>query len=191
MTEVNASGCDEAAGRQGDTSDLTYSVVVPTIGRDSLAVLVDALTAAADGPAPVEIIIVDDRADPEPPLTVRPGGGIPAGGIRVVRSGGRGPAAARNTGWRAATEDWIVFVDDDVIPEPGWRARLFADLAGLPAEVGGSQGTVTVPLPSGRRPTDWERNTAGLADAAWITADMAYRRTVLRRPRRGLPPGLP
>ncbi|WP_344956773.1 HAD-IIIA family hydrolase, partial [Actinomadura miaoliensis] len=46
-------------------------------------------------------------------------------------------------------------------------------------EVGGSQGTVTVPSPEGRRPTDWERNTAGLADASWITADMAYRRRAL------------
>ncbi|MEV4328292.1 transferase, partial [Microbispora rosea] len=34
-------------------------------------------------------------------------------------------------------------------------------------------------LPPGRRPTDAERNTAGLADADWITADMAYRRTAL------------
>ena len=36
-----------------------------------------------------------------------------------------------------------------------------------------------VPLPTDRRPTDWERNTAGLAGASWITADMAYRRTAL------------
>jgi cellulose synthase/poly-beta-1,6-N-acetylglucosamine synthase-like glycosyltransferase len=38
-----------------------------------------------------------------------------------------------------------------------------------------------VPLPSGRRPTDWERVTAGLAAGAWITADMAYRREALER----------
>jgi hypothetical protein len=36
-----------------------------------------------------------------------------------------------------------------------------------------------VPRPPGRRPTDWERVTAGLADGAWITADMAYRRAAL------------
>jgi histidinol-phosphate phosphatase family protein len=38
---------------------------------------------------------------------------------------------------------------------------------------------VEVPLPEGRRPTDWERNVAGLAAACWATADMAYRRHVL------------
>jgi hypothetical protein len=41
------------------------------------------------------------------------------------------------------------------------------------------QGRLRVPLPADRRPTDWERVTAGLADGAWITADMAYRRSVL------------
>jgi hypothetical protein len=41
------------------------------------------------------------------------------------------------------------------------------------------QGNLRVPLPDDRRPTDWERVTAGLADGAWITADMAYRRSAL------------
>jgi HAD superfamily hydrolase (TIGR01662 family) len=36
-----------------------------------------------------------------------------------------------------------------------------------------------VPLPAGRRPTDWERNVHGLETARWATADMAYRRAVL------------
>jgi histidinol-phosphate phosphatase family protein len=36
-----------------------------------------------------------------------------------------------------------------------------------------------VPLPAGRRPTDWERNVAGLERARWATADMAFRRCAL------------
>jgi histidinol-phosphate phosphatase family protein len=36
-----------------------------------------------------------------------------------------------------------------------------------------------VPLPAGRAPTDAERNVAGLAEARWITADLAYRRDAL------------
>ena len=54
-----------------------------------------------------------------------------------------------------------------------------ADLAGQPAQVAGVQGVIDVPLPPDRRPTDWERGTAGLATARWITADMAYRRRAL------------
>jgi histidinol-phosphate phosphatase family protein len=45
--------------------------------------------------------------------------------------------------------------------------------------VAGVQGVIRVPLPSSRPPTDWERGTAGLATARWITADMAYRRPAL------------
>ena len=33
--------------------------------------------------------------------------------------------------------------------------------------------------PRDRRPTDWERGTAGLATSSWITADLAYRRAAL------------
>ena len=33
--------------------------------------------------------------------------------------------------------------------------------------------------PDDRRPTDWERGTAGLATSSWITADLAYRRAAL------------
>jgi cellulose synthase/poly-beta-1,6-N-acetylglucosamine synthase-like glycosyltransferase len=75
--------------------------------------------------------------------------------------------------------DWVVFLDDDVVPTPDWPAETAADLAHLPGGVGGAQGRLTVPLARDRRPTDWERGTSGLAGASWITADMAYRRDAL------------
>src|SRR5215213_2268122 len=150
------------------------SVVVPTIGRPSLDVLLDAL-AAAPGPRPAELILVDDRPAGAP---LHPGRtGLPP--VRVVRTGGGGPARARNLGWRAAATEWVAFLDDDVVPDPDWYERLAADLADLLADVAGSQGRVRVPLPDDRRPTDWERGTAGLATSSWITADLAYRRAVL------------
>jgi HAD superfamily hydrolase (TIGR01662 family) len=150
------------------------SVVVPTIGRPSLDVLLDAL-AAAEGPRPAELIVVDDRPA-GPPLRVdRPG--LPP--TRVLRTGGGGPARARNLGWRAARTEWVAFLDDDVVPDPDWYAGLVADLADLTADVAGSQGRVAVPRPADRPPTDWERGTAGLATSSWITADLAYRRSAL------------
>src|SRR5829696_6783240 len=150
------------------------SVVVPTIGRPSLDVLLDAL-AAAPGPRPAELILVDDRPAGAPLRPERPG--LPP--VRVVRTGGGGPARARNLGWRTARTEWIAFLDDDVVPDPDWYQRLERDLAVLPADVAGSQGRVRVPLPEDRRPTDWERGTAGLATSSWITADLAYRRAAL------------
>jgi HAD superfamily hydrolase (TIGR01662 family) len=157
---------------QGDLGDVT--VVVPTIGRPSLFALLEAL-AAGSGPRPAGIVVVDDRRAGEPLRLERPG--LPP--VRVVRTGGGGPARARNLGWRTAGTPWIAFLDDDVVPDADWFERLARDLADLPAGVAGSQGRVRVPLPADRRPTDWERSTAGLATSSWITADLAYRRAAL------------
>ncbi|MEO7262642.1 MAG: HAD family hydrolase, partial [Jatrophihabitantaceae bacterium] len=73
----------------------------------------------------------------------------------------------------------MAFLDDDVLVSPDWLAVLEKDLTASSAMVGGIQGRIEVPLPVDRRPRDWERGTAGLAAAAWITADMAYRRSAL------------
>lgn len=155
-----------------------YSVVVPTVGRPSLAGLLAAL-AAAEGPAPAVVVVVDDRRAPTAPLDL--GGLADWDRLQVVPGDGRGPAAARNVGWRATATPWVAFLDDDVLAPADWPRRLAADLDGLPARVAGSQGRVRVPLPAGRRPTDAERGTAGLERAWWATADMAYRRSVLVR----------
>jgi glycosyltransferase involved in cell wall biosynthesis len=150
------------------------SVVVPTLGRPSLAALLGALAAADPAPLPVELLLVDDRPDPAEELALPPG--VDA---KVLTGRAAGPAAARNVGWQAASHEWVAFLDDDVLPDPDWLVRLAADLTGAPASVGGVQGRLRVPLPADRRPTDWERVTAALAEGAWITADMAYRRAAL------------
>jgi histidinol-phosphate phosphatase family protein len=155
-----------------------YEVVIPTAGRPSLNALLSAL-AAGDGPLPQRVLLVDDRPDRSPPLVSLRRLGPLLGRLYVLRGDARGPAAARNRGWRAARAEWVAFLDDDVVPEPGWRAILAADLGGLDGDVAGSQGRIRVPLPRRRRPTDWERNVVGLERARWATADMAYRREAL------------
>jgi histidinol-phosphate phosphatase family protein len=156
---------------------MTFDVVVPTVGRDSLRRLLTALSEGT-GPAPSRVLVVDDRRDLSGPLPVPERLG---GRVEVVPGRAAGPAAARNLGWRRATAGWVAFLDDDVVPEPGWAEALARDLDGLPGDVAASQGRVRVPLPGGRRPTDWERHVRGLETARWATADMAYRRDVLAR----------
>jgi histidinol-phosphate phosphatase family protein len=146
---------------------VSFDVVIPSAGRASLARLLAALDGVHD-----RVVVVDDRSGSGAPLDV------PAG-VRVVRGPARGPAAARNAGRRACGSEWVAFLDDDVEPEPGWAAQLDAELAAAAPDVGGIQGRVAVPLPAGRRPTDWERNTRALERARWATADLAYRRAAL------------
>lgn len=174
-----------AAAAEGGARD--YDVVVPSIGRPSLRALLESL-ARQDGPAPAEVVVVDDRRDPDPTLedelrTALAGtgrqGAAPAWRLRVVRSRGRGPAGARNLGWAVTRSPWVAFLDDDVLLPEGWCTALADDLARCGDGVGASQGRLHVPLPADRRPTDWERGTKGLETAAWATADMAYRRVAL------------
>ena len=146
---------------------MTVAVVIPSAGRPGLRTLVDALGG-------LEVVLVDDRRDTAAPL-LDP---VPAH-VRVVRGAARGPAAARNAGWRACSGEWVAFLDDDVEPAEGWVDALRRDVAGAGDDVGGVQGRIVVPLPAGRRPTDWERSTQGLETARWATADLAYRRAAL------------
>lgn len=154
------------------TETIDTTVVIPTIGRESLQTLLTSLRDST-GPRPAAIVVVDDRAEPAP-LPTPPG--LP---VRVLRSSGSGPASARNRGWQYADTTWVSFLDDDVIVTADWLAALAADLQQCDEHVAGSLARVEVPLPSDRRPTDWERNCHGLQSASFITADLTYRRAAL------------
>jgi histidinol-phosphate phosphatase family protein len=155
----------------------SFSIVIPTVARPSLAVLLEALRDSI-GPRPDRVVVVDDRKHPTEPAVNGVGGWLD-GVLELRYSGGRGPAAARNIGWRACDSEWIAFLDDDVLVPTMWLTKLATDLVTLGEDVGGCAGRIDVPLPDGRRPTDWERGTAGLASAKWITADIVYRRAAL------------
>jgi GT2 family glycosyltransferase len=86
----------------------------------------------------------------------------------------KGPAAARNAGWRRARGAIIAFTDDDCIPDRDWLA---AGLRAMGDGASGASGRVLVPLPE--RPTDYERNAAGLETAEFVTANCFCRRAVL------------
>jgi histidinol-phosphate phosphatase family protein len=157
------------------------TLVIPTLGRPSLVVLLRVL-AAQTVPLRAPVVVVDDRrsgADLSEILG-RELGHDHGLELNVVRAGGGGPARARNLGWRQARTTWVSFLDDDVVPLDSWYADLGTDLeAADSAAAAGSAGRVRVPLPADRAPTDWERGTAGLETARWITADLTYRRSEL------------
>lgn len=154
------------------------TIVIPTIGRPSLQTLLSSLEDAQDARA-IPIVIVDDRKAPAESIDATVHSPAIASRMRIVRSGGVGPAGARNLGWRAASSTWIAFLDDDVVVTAAWWRDLEHDLANADAKTGGIQATIDVPLPLERAASDWERNVAALAQSEWITADMVYRREAL------------
>src|SRR6185503_8244000 len=72
------------------------SVVVPTCGRpELLSRCLAALKRQSLAREQYEIVVIEDRAR-------------------------KGPAAARNRGWRRARASVIAFTDDDCVPDADW-----------------------------------------------------------------------
>ena len=101
---------------------MKFSVVIPTCGRAAkLRECLRRVTAQMGQmgqmgqPGDYEVIVSDDG---------RVGRSVAAGfeGVEWTRGPRRGPAANRNCGARMASGDWLVFVDDDCLPEHGWLA---------------------------------------------------------------------
>lgn len=89
----------------------------------------------------------------------------------------KGPAAARNFGWQQAKGILIAFTDDDTLPEPNWLSNIWRAYKGE-QEIAFT-GAVKVPLND--PPTDYEKNTAGLETAEFVTANCCCTKLALQK----------
>lgn len=89
----------------------------------------------------------------------------------------KGPAAARNLGWRQAGSALIVFTDDDCIASPAWLKDIWKNYAG--EALIAFSGQLSVPLE--RVPTDYEKNASRLEAASFITANCGSTRAALEQ----------
>ena len=97
------------------------SVVVPTYRRpELLRRCLRALLQQSIGPGTYEIIVVDDGRQDAVRELVHELASPDAPALRYLRPHGRGPAGARNLGWRAARAPLVAFTDDDTIAHPQW-----------------------------------------------------------------------
>ncbi|MGH9247381.1 MAG: glycosyltransferase family 2 protein [Acidimicrobiales bacterium] len=133
------------------------AVVVSTYQRSELlARLFAALEAQTYPRERFEVVIIDnasaDRTEhvltglaARSPLNVRP--------LRMPHN--RGPAPARNLGWRSSAAPLIAFTDDDCVPEPGWL-QAGADMLHTDGRVGIVQGCTLRPAEADTYAyTDW------------------------------------
>lgn len=105
------------------------SIIIPVHGRAGLtARCLDALLAAPE-PAVREIIVVDD-ASPDHTAGVLAAYGAAIRVERLERNGGF--AAACNRGAAVADGDLLLFLNNDVLPRPGWLAEMVAHLDAHP-----------------------------------------------------------
>lgn len=161
--------------------DPIVSVVIATYRRpDLLRRCLLALCAQRIDPRGFEIIVADDGCERRiAELVAELAAHHPRIALRYVAvTRTQGPAGARNVGWRMARADIVAFTDDDTVPRPDWVCEGYIALAAAPAW-SAAAGNVVVPMPT--RPTDHERDTGGLAQAEFVTANCFVRRLALER----------
>lgn len=147
-----------------------WSVVIPTCNRRrELSVC---LTRLAPGTqtlagAKYEVVVSDDGDFDETDAWLR----TEYPWARHVRGPGRGPAANRNAGARAAQGLWLVFGDDDVVPVVNWLAAFAAAAHRGPVLEGMTTCEAGLPSPRFHAP---ENLSAG---ALW-SCNFAIRRDV-------------
>lgn len=105
------------------TRQTVVSVIIPTLGRDSLW---HAVASVQQQEQPTELVVVNDGGTPLPPDRV------PAGARIIDTPGRRGAANARNLGMEAATGELIAFLDDDDVWLRGHLEHAVATLQAHP-----------------------------------------------------------
>ena len=92
------------------------SLIIPTCNRpDDLHRCLRALEPQLEQ-HPCEVIVSDDSRDERTQAMLR--NEFPS--IKITTGPRSGPGANRNAGARQASGEWLIFIDDDVIPAPGF-----------------------------------------------------------------------
>ncbi|MED5619953.1 glycosyltransferase family 2 protein [Ideonella sp. BN130291] len=155
------------------------SVVIPTYKRpDLLQRCLEPLLKQTLPADRYEIIVVDDGQTEDTRALVENLAAATQGRplLRYLRpEGTRGPAAARNRGWRAAQGEVVAFTDDDTIPDVNWLHYGWLAMSNGQAAV---RGAVHVPIEGPL--TDHGRMTQGLEKAEFVTANCFVRRSALQ-----------
>ncbi len=107
------------------------SVVIPVYnGADTIGACLSALQTQTLASSEFEVIVVNDGSTDN---TVDVVGRY---GVRLISQKNGGAPAARNTGIKAATAEWVAFTDADCVPSRGWLQRLLAAATRNEANIG-------------------------------------------------------
>jgi glycosyltransferase involved in cell wall biosynthesis len=120
------------------------SVIIPTVGRDSLARAVDSVLEQAFSRDDFEVIVVNDSARPLPAAEWQT-----SARVHVIQTNRRERSVARNTGAAIAQGEYLYFLDDDDWLLPG-AFEQFWDLACRDGDAAWLYGGIRVVDESGK-----------------------------------------
>lgn len=155
---------------------MNVSVVIPTYRRPELLIrCLNSLENQAFEKNQYEVIVVSDGPDPATKAAIL---SLSSQSIKFFQlPEKKGPAAARNCGWKNSVGDLILFTDDDCLPDENWISNFWNAFLQRPYREASFTGRTIVPIP--RIPTDYELNISHLATAEFITANCACTRATL------------
>lgn len=159
-------------------SGVLISVVIPTYRRPALLRKCLAALRRQTVPASLyEVLVVSDGPDAQTEEAVEEltDGAVSFHYLHLPQK--KGPAAARDYGWQRAEGKLIAFTDDDTVPDEDWLYQLRT--AYRNEDFIAYSGLVKVPL--SKRPTDYEKNTAGLETAEFVTANCCCTKAALQK----------
>ncbi len=123
----------------------SLSIVIPTCARPlELGQCLDLLIPQVESSGDIEVIVCDDG----PPDRTCAGVVSFCEVARRIEGPRKGPGANRNAGARAARGEWILFLDDDCLPDDGLVAAYRAAIAHEQAAVLYGPTRLTAPLAS-------------------------------------------
>jgi glycosyltransferase involved in cell wall biosynthesis len=101
---------------------MKVSVIVPAFNADrTIGKTLGAIINQTGFSPAIEVIVVDDGSTDNTVLELAK---FPQ--VTLLQQKNSGPAAARNTGAKAATGEIFVFTDSDTIPDPHWLQKIVA-----------------------------------------------------------------
>ena len=142
---MNFETCELVNPSTRQLANLQFSIIIPTYKRNDLLTLcLQRLQPGAQSleASLYEVIVTDDAADAATEqllLTQFPW-------ARYTAGPQRGPAANRNHGASLATGQWLVFTDDDCLPDAQWL-QAYADAIELHPDCKAFEGAIL--------PDDW------------------------------------
>jgi GT2 family glycosyltransferase len=105
------------------------AVVVSTFNRSHLLPRLVAALEAQEGAPDFELVLVDDASSDDTRAVLDRIAADTTLNLTVLHQPvNSGPGASRDVGWRATTAPYIVFTDDDCVPQPRWLTEICGGL---------------------------------------------------------------
>jgi GT2 family glycosyltransferase len=150
-----------------------FTVIIPTCGRKSLIKCLEKVQLAINEIKPVkcQVIVTDDKASVRTKINVR----NLNSDILYIVGPQKGPAANRNKGAKYAKGNWLIFTDDDCLPDLYWMSEIQNVIKNTGEETIALEGSI---LPVGDASADMADCPVNNNGGCFWSANIAVRRKI-------------